>query len=221
MESLTAKFYQGSANGVRYDRKPDLCPLCHRGVDPEALNGYADKNKVGQSESLQLVFLCTWQNCHRLFIGYYRSGTDQFNNCQLVRTEPVRKQDHNFSKIIQNLSSDFIKIYNQSYQAEQSGLLDICGVGFRKSLEFLVKDYLISKLNSEADIIKSKNLGACIQDHVESEQVKQVAKRAVWLGNDETHYSRKWEGRDLQDLKNLIDLTVHWIEMEELLIKPK
>jgi len=40
--------------------------------------------------------------------------------------------------------------------------------------------------------------------------------RAVWLGNDETHYLRKWEQKDLTDLKNLIGLTVHWIEMEEL-----
>ena len=49
-----------------------------------------------------------------------------------------------------------------------------------------------------------------------SDKVKQVAARAVWLGNDETHYLRKWEGKDLQDLKKLIALTVHWIEMEEL-----
>jgi hypothetical protein len=41
-----------------------------------------------------------------------------------------------------------------------------------------------------------------------------VAKRAVWLGNDETHYERLWEGKTIEDLKRLIDLTVHWIAME-------
>jgi hypothetical protein len=43
-----------------------------------------------------------------------------------------------------------------------------------------------------------------------------VAKRAAWLGNDETHYIRKWEDKDLDDLKKLIKLTVLWIEMEQM-----
>jgi hypothetical protein len=43
-----------------------------------------------------------------------------------------------------------------------------------------------------------------------------VAKRAVWIGNDETHYIKKWNNKDLTDLKILIDLTLHWIEMESL-----
>lgn len=43
--------------------------------------------------------------------------------------------------------------------------------------------------------------------------IKEMAKRAVWLGNDETHYVRKWEDKDIQDLKNLIDLTVYFISM--------
>lgn len=40
-----------------------------------------------------------------------------------------------------------------------------------------------------------------------------MAERATWLGNDETHYVRKWENKDLKDLKNLIDLTVYFISM--------
>jgi hypothetical protein len=43
-----------------------------------------------------------------------------------------------------------------------------------------------------------------------------VASRAAWLGNDETHYLRTWEDKDLTDLKKLIELTVQWIEIEEL-----
>jgi len=57
------------------------------------------------------------------------------------------------------------------------------------------------------------NLGNC---NVTNDRVRQMATRAVWLGNDEVHYLRKWEGADLQDLKALMTLTVDWIEMEEL-----
>jgi hypothetical protein len=56
----------------------------------------------------------------------------------------------------------------------------------------------------------------CINDHITNENIKIAAKRASWLGNDETHYERIWVGKDLQDLKKLIDLTVHWIEMEQM-----
>lgn len=59
-------------------------------------------------------------------------------------------------------------------------------------------------------------LGNCIKSYVDDSRIKTVAQRAVWLGNDETHYIRKWEGKNLNDLKKLIELTVHWIEMERL-----
>ena len=42
----------------------------------------------------------------------------------------------------------------------------------------------------------------------------EVAKRAVWLGNDETHYVRVWADKDVNNLKHLIDLTIRWIENE-------
>ncbi len=59
-------------------------------------------------------------------------------------------------------------------------------------------------------------LAACIAKYVTNDRIKATAARAAWLGNDESHYVRKWEDKDLEDLKKLIQLTVHWIEMEEL-----
>jgi len=43
-----------------------------------------------------------------------------------------------------------------------------------------------------------------------------VAKRATWLGNDETHYLRKWESKDINDLKTLLQLTINSIENQLL-----
>jgi hypothetical protein len=40
-----------------------------------------------------------------------------------------------------------------------------------------------------------------------------MVERAIWLVKDETHYVRKWESKDLRDLKNLIDLTVYFISL--------
>jgi hypothetical protein len=49
---------------------------------------------------------------------------------------------------------------------------------------------------------------------MESPRIKDCARRAAWLGNDETHYYRIWEDKDLKDLKLLLQLTLHWIEDE-------
>ena len=50
------------------------------------------------------------------------------------------------------------------------------------------------------------------ENYVDNENVKQCAKRAVWLGNDETHYVRTWIDKDIKYLKLLSKLTVGWIE---------
>jgi hypothetical protein len=47
-------------------------------------------------------------------------------------------------------------------------------------------------------------------------RIQATASRATWLGNDETHYVRTWEDKDLSDLKKLIDLTLYWIGAEIL-----
>ena len=51
-----------------------------------------------------------------------------------------------------------------------------------------------------------------IGQYVEDANIKACAKRAVWLGNDETHYVKKWGDKDISDLKVLIKLTVGWVQ---------
>ena len=81
-------------------------------------------------------------------------------------------------------------------------------------MEFLIKDYLIKKSSEKEKEIKKKSLGDCIKELIDNTRIKEIAKRATWLGNDETHYFRKWEDKDLEDLKRLIEITVHFITME-------
>jgi hypothetical protein len=93
----------------------------------------------------------------------------------------------------------------------------LCGAGYRRALEFLIKDYLKS-LSEETkhDVIDKAQLMFCITNFVTDPKLRLTASRATWLGNDETHYIRKWGDKDLSDLKKLIDLTVYWILSEML-----
>ena len=120
------------------------------------------------------------------------------------------------SETIRAISPDFCEIYAQAEMAEQHGLILIAGPGYRKALEFLMKDYAFMQEPTQKDVIEKMLLGPCISTYIKSDQIKAIAKRAAWLGNDETHYVRKWADKDLGDLKKLISLTLHWIEAEKL-----
>ena len=216
--------------GVHVDVFPDECPLCHKGICPEIKYSYFNSKRWGERNCLEIVFKCPKRDCDNLFISYYKALRSDCAHFYYVASFPITKQAREFSKEIGNISKKFSIIYNQARSAEQDGLKEICGAGYRRALEFLIKDYLIKKLKSEdkpsekvkkttedqEKKIKNKLLGKCISEDIENKQIKKVAQRAAWIGNDETHYIRIWEDKDLKDLKNLIELTVHWIEMEEI-----
>src|SRR5690554_5943536 len=108
----------------------------------------------------------------------------------------------------------FSQIYNAAYFAEQNNLLEICGVGYRKSLEFLIKDYLITLFPDKEELIKKNTISNCINEFVEDVRLKSAASWAIWLENDQTHYEKKWSDKDLKDLITLIKVTMNWIELE-------
>ncbi|MBO7415554.1 MAG: DUF4145 domain-containing protein [Bacteroidaceae bacterium] len=177
------------------------CPFCHSNVIPDYLCW--DKQA--------LFACCPNEECKEHFVLLM----DPFGKYKMIKPNAIPRNKI-FSKIITDISPLFASIYNQAYHAEQMNLSQICGVGYRKALEFLIKDYLISRETDEQiiDNIKNKFLSNCIQENVKNDNIKNVAKRAVWLGNDETHYVRQWADKDVCNLKQLIDLTVWWIESE-------
>jgi Domain of unknown function (DUF4145) len=105
-----------------------------------------------------------------------------------------------------------VEIRNQVAVAESGNLDQLVGIGLRKALEFLVKDFAISQHKAEEENIKKMMLGPCINQYLPDGKIKQCAERAAWLGNDETHYVRRWEEKDVNDLRNLIRLTENWID---------
>lgn len=198
---------------VAIDFKPNECPFCHRTIVPIDTGGYLTP------EFVELLFRCSNEECQKGFYAYYEEVI-----MQSVKHSPKRYVfkktsigtfiSRVFDDRINQISPLFSVIYNQGLESEKMRLDQISGMGFRKSIEFLIKDYLIFKIPLKVDEIKKKSLGDCIREFVENEKIREISKRAVWLGNDEVHYVRKWEEKDIEDLKKLIDITIHWIEME-------
>lgn len=226
--NLTIHDFEGRQKNSNIDHAPDTCPICHHAISPNIIYGYYRPNEWHHDDGLQVLYRCPRLNCQKLFISNYGTTNSNCDNFSFKSSVPLKIQEKQFSNTIKKISPNFCSIYNQAFSAESEGLSEVCGSGYRKSLEFLIKDYLISllpkaeseedkpKIQEREEQIKKKWLGDCITEDITNINIKNVAQRAAWLGNDEAHYLRKWENKDLSDLKKLIELTVHWLEMEAL-----
>jgi hypothetical protein len=197
---------------------PDTCPVCHHAIEVKTTGVAAldQSDWTSPHAKLEIVYRCPRKQCARLFIGRFqhvqlaggRSFTQDFALRALVPTEPRRPDTP--AEVV-HVSPAYAQIYAQASAAEAFGLDQIAGVGYRKALEFLIKDYCITENEADETAIKSEPLGQTINNRVADANVRQCAKLAAWLGNDETHYERRWEDKDIKDLKILIQLTVNWI----------
>lgn len=201
---------------LQVDRLPDECPICRMGVLPIFRAGVSNGVIQGGSppERAELAVNCTRKGCGALFVARYELESKSTTGLRLALKEcvPMTPKKTEFPEEIRSLSPGFVEILNQAEAAEAVGLDQMVGMGYRKALEFLVKDFAKSEHPAEKEAIEKKMLGPCIKEYIDDTNVKKVAERAAWLGNDETHYVRRWETKDVEDLKRLVGLTVRAIE---------
>jgi hypothetical protein len=205
---------------LRYDRVPDVCPVCKHACQATPL-GEPIVFPESQSEgdvNLQMLFRCPRQRCGTLFIAQYTPQIDHRRNYhfQLSALFPYIPDNAKIAEGVAKISRNFVNILNQSLAAESHHLDQLVGIGLRKALEFLIKDYCIHKHPDKMDEIEVRPLAQCITDYISDSNIKDCAARATWLGNDETHYTRIWTENDIDDLKILIQLTQNWISNELL-----
>ena len=201
----------GGEVNQNYDRVPDTCPICHTSVFPKVLVG-----TMPRETHLQIIFQCTKVECQKFFIGNYdRNPKGNFGYGQ---SEPKTPQKALLPEVIQKISPAFVEVYHQALASEALELSQLTGIGLRKALEFLIKDFAISRIEKDEEEekkemeIRSMFLGGCIKKYIDDPRLRATAHRASWLGNDETHYTRRWAEKDIEDLKVLIRLTINWVE---------
>jgi len=227
-----AKFQFVDISQRRYsrDREPSECPICHFAVQANEIDWTLTSSNGNRRtpDGLECVYQCPRPECNSFFVArYVRSDVDipntglvgiapglrEFILHELVPSTP--KKPH-IPDEVANTSPLFPEIYTQAIAAETYGLDQIAGGGYRKAVEFLIKDYCIFINKDAENEIKSSYLATCINKFVDSPQVKICAERAAWLGNDEIHYERRWTDKDISNLKELIILMMNWIQSSVL-----
>lgn len=190
---------------------PEKCPICKNLI---GINEYVSSNVIERNKNVEIIFRCNNLKCSRFFIGYYNVD-NTINRLHLRGTHP--ENNISFAEHISAISESFVRIYKEAHTAENLGLEDSAGTSYRKAFEFLIKDYCIKKEDeSKKEEIFKLTANQVIEKFFDHPVLKKVAKRALWLGNDAVHYQRIWDDKNIQDLKRVINISLHYIEMEFL-----
>lgn len=198
---------------------PDICPHCHVANQPGHQFHYFDN----KSNKLFSVWNCHAKNCGKVFItehiedkhGIFR--TSRFlNGLPKGPNWPIPIIELKDGRTIQTEeieNSKFIKTYLQSLEAEAMGFDEIAGMGFRKSIEYLVKDWAIHNNPNDKEKILGLWMSKIINEYFTGD-VKEILDRATWLGNDQSHYNKLFEEFNINHLKELIDLIMVELDRE-------
>lgn len=195
--------------------KPSECNYCNKGVDLIYCKSFiAD---FYSEKVLCVLYKCPV--CQQLIVCKYNL---QVSICDAMLGSPISPFEtlggtgvsKEFSNEINELSPSFVKIFNDAYRAEQVGLAEVVGLGYRRAFEFLIKDYAIYKENDEAkkENIKKMQLSQVVNTYFPDGEVKDLLVRAAWIGNDFSHYESRHFNIRLEDLKQLVLISVSRID---------
>lgn len=206
-------FHQGeqvSTQTFSIQNTKATCTQCKTFGSLEIVYGRFNTSSALEEEFGKIVLSCpecdTWMN------GILHQSWSNQETLEVIEINGSEKEAIMDEEILK-ISPEFPEIFNEAREMERQGFKN-AGIVYRKSLEYLIKDYAISKAPSESGKIKSSPLAAVIKQHISLELLRECAEGATWLGNDETHYQRKHESMDIEDLKKLINLTIHVILAE-------
>ncbi|MCS6142272.1 DUF4145 domain-containing protein [Latilactobacillus curvatus] len=203
---------------------PKVCPHCGRNNAPELVRtpeiiGYHDS--VSNAKILAIL-RCSFEDCNRFFLQAYsitdvkdfsgRHSHYSTDTIDYIYSPPI---EIDLPENINQVSPEFIEIYGQAAQAEQEHLSKISGIGYRKSLEFLIKDYAIYTKPMDIEKIKKMFLGPVIDKYLaEFPKLQRLSKASAWIGNDEAHYERRFTSSDIESMKHFIKSAATFISAD-------
>lgn len=193
---------------------PIICPHCNYSIQPlikeSRLLSYGSKNL--------LVISYNGNCCSEPFYATYISSDN--NSFQLLDIFPHLKPCV-IPEIIKSLSPRYANLYEQSYTAEQNGHIELAGSGYRNAIEVLIKDFAIKKLNADEKTVCKMDLYTAIGSYLKEINIDTSAADVIRvLGNDYTHYERRYDDIDFVVVKKYLEIFMQQIETKLLLMEP-
>jgi hypothetical protein len=216
---ITKELYSYIKNPENEDvvfRKPQTCPHC--GINTDSLfvssiqRTYEERAAAGQL----IIFAWRCTACAKLYASFHNLKNGA---CSYLDMFP--KINSSFEdKQIERVSPRFIEMYNQALRAEDNNDYNLAAVDMRSALEILIKDFAIVCLNEDRDTVINLKLFDAISKYFYNKDVLKVADVIRILGNDHTHYERKYPECDYELLKSYMDIFIGQIRTQILIKHP-
>ncbi|WP_367376836.1 DUF4145 domain-containing protein [Lactiplantibacillus plantarum] len=201
---------------------PDFCPYCLLIQKPDMVLEHLilDSTSGFDRESKDycvMLFQCI--ECDRYFTQDYKivGHLDPLETRTLPTLHRPFTNYPDFLKKINTVSPKFVEIYKQCIQAKNNELVELTGIGLRRAIEFLVKDYGIFMLDySETDLTKEKiskdSLYNAIQDVFKDDTfIFDLIDESRWIGNNKTHYTDTSDDDSINEMFDFIEAAANLI----------
>ena len=187
---------------------PLWCPLCNSPQKP--ILGMSHLFSTVGSGCYGVV-TCQCTVCIKHYLEIYKLDVEAKTSAYYTHI-PLNNATFD-DELIARVSPRFIEVYSQALASEQNGHIDLAAMGFRNSLEILVKDYAINQLNEKFDDVKGLALAKAIEKYLNSDMVK-AADVVRILGNDYAHYIKKYPQHDFEVLKEYMKIFISLVRVQ-------
>lgn len=192
----------------------ELCPHCGKNMSPRIHYGMSQSTFVSlnyfneqiSEDDAVIMFSCVL--CDKYFVRMFNLNTSDVygypSEIGLTYNPPIKA---NIPNEIKDISNKFSDIYMQALKAKKAGLDQIYGMGLRKALEFLAKDFAIHLEPEKKEEITKNQLGYVIKNFFKDyPNIIKLFQAASWIGNDEVHYDRKIPNEDAETIFKFISV---------------
>lgn len=208
---------KGSEFSASYNfnyQKPSVCPYCKTGTDAVITN----KANFSLDGKALISAVCRCTACGKSF--FFTCVSDGSGKAPNVCMFPELSFIPYCNDTLATISPRFIDMYNQALQSEYAGNIELAAIGYRASLEVLVKDFAINELHEPANNVEEKKLFDAISQYLNQPDLINTADVVRILGNDYTHYKRKYPQHDFELLKGYMDIFLKQIEVQYMINHP-
>lgn len=198
--------------GTYYFECRDNCPYCNKAIFP-SITAYNHTNNL---QYIDTIMLCP--SCNEEYFEKFERTMLNSRLFKSVAAYPYPEPQIDIPEEIKNFFPQFYKIYVEAVTAENYNLHEICGMGYRKAIEALVKQYAIELYPDDIEKIQNETLMQTIR-RFPSPKIVTLATAATWLGNDQVHLITQHPEYDIQGLKSFINVLCTFIIAEKELEK--
>ena len=195
--------------------KPTLCPICNAYVDSIKT---ASRLFTGDEEPYYGIVQSRCLHCKKQYLVAYEI-TPSTKSTRVAGFFPAQSSEYQ-NNTIEQFSPGFIRYYNQAQRAEIAGDIELAATGYRTALENLVKDYAITELQRPREEVVRKKLFDAIGEYLGERDLIATADVVRLIGNDYTHYERRYPQHDLTLLKKYLEIFVRLVETKYMIAHP-